>query len=131
MKTEDKVLIAFVEPDMPYANYGGKATLLRVNPENWSVDGKPGEVHWDVTMPSGEVCTFPISSIHELNPSEPAGRTGTCQSCKWWAEKPMQTKPPTTEKICNRSRNYSFGAYGQDGKAIITCPDFGCNKWEN
>ena len=54
---------------MTWASYAGEATLLRVNTENWSVDGKKAEVHWDVELPSGDTCTFPLSSIHKLGAS--------------------------------------------------------------
>lgn len=49
----------------------------------------------------------------------------TCSNCKWWSD-------PVTlggERLCNLSKVTSFGAYGQDGKAIITAADFGCRKW--
>ena len=69
LKPKDKVIIAFSISDMTWASYAGEATLLRVNTENWSVDGKKAEVHWDVELPSGDTCTFPLSSIHKLGAS--------------------------------------------------------------
>lgn len=54
----------------------------------------------------------------------------TCNNCKWWADSPIPTTPPTTERLCLRSKHTSFGAYGQDGKAIIVYATFGCNSWE-
>lgn len=36
----------------------------------------------------------------------------------------------TDESLCGKSRDMAFGAYGQDGKAIITAPSFGCNQWK-
>jgi hypothetical protein len=56
--------------------------------------------------------------------------TNTCENCHWWSKDPIPTVPATIEKLCNRSKFMSFGAYGQDGKAIITGPEFGCNQWE-
>lgn len=56
----------------------------------------------------------------------------TCSNCKWWSDKPIKMVPaiPVVERLCLRSKTMSFGAYGQDGKAIIVCSDFGCNFWE-
>lgn len=53
-----------------------------------------------------------------------------CSNCKWWAKEPIITEPPTNERLCLKSKRTSFGAYGQDGKALITWGDFGCNAWE-
>jgi hypothetical protein len=50
----------------------------------------------------------------------------TCNTCKWWSKEPIPTTPPTTEHLCLKSKVASFGAYGQDGKGIITAPSFGC-----
>jgi hypothetical protein len=36
----------------------------------------------------------------------------------------------TVERMCNKSQRMSFGAYGQDGKGIITTATFGCNGYE-
>ena len=55
--------------------------------------------------------------------------TNFCQTCKWWASQPLPTNPPTDERICMQSLRTDFGAYGQDGKAIIVHRTFGCNAW--
>lgn len=54
----------------------------------------------------------------------------TCKNCTHWQDSPTQTIPSGSEKICGLSRNMSFGAYGQDGKAIITSSFFGCLSWK-
>ena len=61
----------------------------------------------------------------------PAGSAPrTCATCKWWSPGPIPINPPTTEHLCLRSKRTDFGAYGQDGKAIITHRTFGCNEWQ-
>ena len=58
------------------------------------------------------------------------GKYMVCSNCKWWSKKPIPTSPPTTERLCLKSKVVGFGAYGQDGKAIITAPDFACKEYE-
>ena len=59
-----------------------------------------------------------------------------CYTCRYWTQMPdmqfgMEKEIRSTgESLCSLSRNMSFGAYGQDGKAIITGPSFGCNQWK-
>ena len=59
-----------------------------------------------------------------------------CKNCRFWTQVPEmlfrgETKPRSTnEWFCGLSRDMTFGAYGQDGKAIITAPSFGCNRWK-
>ncbi len=57
-----------------------------------------------------------------------------CQTCGWWSQESINTKFEgeenlTGERLCRRSQYTSFGAYGQDGKSIITIAQFGCCEW--
>ncbi len=57
----------------------------------------------------------------------------TCETCRFWSKEPIPQNvggKPSTEKWCLLSRNVVFGAYGQDGKAIITHGCFGCGQHE-
>src|SRR4051812_292621 len=56
----------------------------------------------------------------------------TCEHCKWWMREPLANPKyaDVKEHVCLRSRFTDFGAYGMDGKAIITHKTFGCNAWE-
>lgn len=58
----------------------------------------------------------------------PEQAKGLCCSCIFWQVCPTQT--PFTEEnpemICGKSKLMSLGFYGQDGKSVITSPDFGC-----
>ena len=59
-----------------------------------------------------------------------------CKNCCHWTQVPEMKflgedkLRSTDEWFCGKSRNMNFGAYGQDGKAIITAPSFGCNQWK-
>jgi hypothetical protein len=62
--------------------------------------------------------------------------TNTCSTCRFWAEDSIKRLRmfdkvivDTNERLCNRSKWMNFPAYGQDGKPIITCANFGCNQW--
>lgn len=52
---------------------------------------------------------------------------GHCRDCRWWSDViPKTDKSRPDERICLMSKKCGFGLYGQDGKAVITGPSFGC-----
>jgi hypothetical protein len=51
---------------------------------------------------------------------------GRCGTCIYWQPCPTFVPGCETEKICGRSKDMSFGMYGQDGKSVITSAEFGC-----
>ncbi len=55
---------------------------------------------------------------------------GHCRDCRWWSDPIPKQKGGTLsdveERICLMSKKAAFGLYGQDGKAVITGPSFGC-----
>lgn len=54
---------------------------------------------------------------------------GRCGSCRYWQLSPTQVMPKIPggdEMICGKSRLAGYGLHGQDGRAIITPPEFGC-----
>ena len=59
-----------------------------------------------------------------------------CKNCYYWTNVPEMTfgaekqTVSTGEMLCGKSKEASHGAYGQDGKAIITAASFGCNQWK-
>jgi hypothetical protein len=56
---------------------------------------------------------------------------GRCSSCIYWQPCPtvVAGDKPGDEKICGVSKRGGGGLHGQDGRAIITPPDFGCIHW--
>lgn len=55
-----------------------------------------------------------------------SGLLGRCATCAHWQPSPSFVPGCAPEKICGATRNMGFGMYGQDGKSVITCADFGC-----
>lgn len=55
---------------------------------------------------------------------------GTCSDCRHWSDPVPTNNPACPERICLKSKNVAFGMYGQDGKAVITAPTFGCQDFE-
>jgi hypothetical protein len=59
----------------------------------------------------------------------------TCSTCKFWTDIPDshfgESKNPSDEMYCGASREMTFGAYGTNGKEIITEKWFGCNQHQN
>lgn len=53
-----------------------------------------------------------------------------CASCTYWQPCPTIAEGCEPEKICGFSKNAAGGLNGQDGRAIITPPDFGCIHWK-
>lgn len=53
-----------------------------------------------------------------------------CSNCSYWQRCPTIVDGCEPEMICGYSKNAAYGLNGQDGRAIITPPEFGCILWK-
>lgn len=52
----------------------------------------------------------------------------TCEKCRWWEQRGVQGL--NDRGVCGQWRTEHPKARGQNGGAIRTDADFGCNQWE-